>query len=158
VVAVQQNPVSLVRSSCMRNGLIARSPRCLAVVHDSRVREGASMRGVHRGRWDRRPRRVVYRVAVGGVTLGAIGRCGVRIVASVTGGVTVGPPPFVRGVGLVGDGYRAGPASDGRCAPVRAARRRCSVGARRCWELGPSTAVRGSGLTRVAAATATHCR
>jgi hypothetical protein len=114
------------------------------------------MRDTHRGRWDRRPQRVVFRVAVGGVALGANGRCGVRIVASVAGGVTVVPPPVVRGAGLVGDGARARPAHAGRCALVRAARRRLGVGARRCWGLAASTAVRSSGLTRVAAVTATE--
>jgi hypothetical protein len=52
-------------------------------------------------------------------------------------------PPFVRGVGLVGGGLGAGPASGGRCTWVRAARRRGGIGARWCWELRPSTA--GSG-------------
>jgi hypothetical protein len=106
------------------------------------------MRGVHHGRWDRRPQRVVFRVAVGGVRLGAIGRCGIRIVAVAAGGVTVVAPPLVRGVGLVGGGSRAGPASDGPCALMRAARRRFGIGARRCREVGQVPQARGGGLTR----------
>jgi hypothetical protein len=54
------------------------------------------MRGVHDGRWDRRPRRVVQRVAVGGATLGAMCRCRVGSVASVLLCVTVVAPPLVR--------------------------------------------------------------
>jgi hypothetical protein len=101
------------------------------------------MRDVHRGQWDCRPQRVVLRVAVGGATLGAIGRCGVRIAASVAGGVTVVPPTLVRGVGLVGGSSRARPASDGRCDLVCAARRRLGIGARWCWEVDQVPHARG---------------
>jgi hypothetical protein len=52
------------------------------------------------------------------VTLGAIGRCGVTIAASVAAGVIVVAPPLVRGVGVVGRGLPAGPTNDYRCDSV----------------------------------------
>jgi hypothetical protein len=98
------------------------------------------MRGVHDSRRDRRPRRGVPCMAVGGAWLGQRVPCRVPIVAFVVVGATVVAPPVARGVGLVGGGSGAGPAHGGRCALVRAARRRFGRGARRCWALRPSTA------------------
>jgi hypothetical protein len=63
-------------SSRIRSGMIV-------VAGHSQVRAHLDTRDVHGGRWDRRPRRVVSRVAVGGATFEAARRCDVGIVASV---------------------------------------------------------------------------